>query len=184
MVVLVGKTASGKTAIANEMMKRGFKKIVTTTTRPKRSREFEGVDYNFISEDEFIEKAKHHYFLEFTSYKTVDGVWYYGTPLEAIEKANSKSVVILNPHGCKEIVSLFPDDNVTIFYIYANNETIKNRLLKRGDKREEAERRVKCDNNDFKGIELLADRIVYNNENRKIDDVVDEIIMFLNKKKK
>ena len=81
-------------------------------------------------------------------------------------------------------MSLFSDDNVTIFYIYANNETIKNRLLKRGDKKEEAERRVKCDNNDFKGIELLADRIVYNNENRKIDDVVDEIIMFLNKKKK
>ena len=64
MIVLVGKTASGKTLIANEMMKRGYKKIVTTTTRPMRKKEFDGIDYDFISEDDFIEKAKNHYFLE------------------------------------------------------------------------------------------------------------------------
>lgn len=184
MIVLVGKTASGKTLIANEMMKRGYKKIVTTTTRPMRKKEFDGIDYDFISEDEFIEKAKNHYFLEFTSYKTINGTWYYGTPLESVENAKDKSVVILSPYGCKEALSLLSDENITIFYIYANNNTIKSRLMKRGDNKDEAERRIKADNADFKGIELLADRIIYNNGNRKIEDVVDEIILYVNKKKK
>lgn len=184
MIVLVGKTASGKTLIANEMMKRGYKKIVTTTTRPMRKKEFDGIDYDFISEDDFIEKAKNHYFLEFTSYKTTNGTWYYGTPLESVENAKDKSIVVLNPYGCKEILSLLPDKNITIFYIYANNNTMKKRLLKRGDTKDEIERRIKADNEDFKGIELLVDRIIYNNGNRKIGDVVDEIIRFTNNNKK
>ena len=64
-------------------------------------------------------------------------------------------------------------------YIYANNKTIRTRLSKRGDKKEEADRRIKQDNEDFKGAELLADRIFYNNEGKNIEDLVDEICKYL-----
>ena len=70
------------------------------------------------------------------------------------------------------------DDHIAI-YIYANNKTIRSRLSKRGDKKEEADRRIKQDNKDFKDAEFLADRIFYNNEDKDISDLVDEICKYL-----
>lgn len=69
-------------------------------------------------------------------------------------------------------------------YIYANNETIKKRIIKRGDKKEEAERRVSFDMRDFKGIECEIDKIVYNNDGADIDNVVESIVFCLEKMRK
>ena len=44
---------------------------------------------------------------------------------------------------------------------------------------EEADRRIKQDNKDFKDAEFLADRIFYNNEDKDISDLVDEICKYL-----
>lgn len=51
--------------------------------------------------------------------------------------------------------------------------------MKRGDKKEEADRRLRQDYEDFKGVENLAHRIVYNNENDKLCDVVNKIRKYL-----
>ena len=51
--------------------------------------------------------------------------------------------------------------------------------MKRGDKKEEVERRIKQDYQDFKGVENLADRIIYNNENDEFSDVVDKLRSYL-----
>ena len=48
-------------------------------------------------------------------------------------------------------------------------------MTKRGDDKDEAERRMKADNTDFRGAEMLADRIVYNNGNKSLDEVVEEV---------
>lgn len=77
------------------------------------------------------------------------------------------------------MVKEYPSLEYRLVYIYANNQTIKNRLMKRGDKKEEAERRIKQDYQDFKGVENLADRIVYNNENDEFSDVVDKLRSYL-----
>ena len=53
---------------------------------------------------------------------------------------------------------------------------IKNRLLKRGDNKDEADRRMKVDNVDFRGVEMLANRIIYNNEGKELSDVVNEVL--------
>ena len=60
-----------------------------------------------------------------------------------------------------------------------NNQTIKKRLIKRGDDLKEAERRVSHDNDDFKGIENEVDKIVYNNDGTNIDDVVQKILKYM-----
>ena len=176
-IIIFGKTASGKSRVVDELVKRGFKKIVTTTTRPARKSEVDGVDYNFISEEEFEQLINTRYFAEWKKYDTVEGVWYYGSPLDEISRADNKSIVILTPDGYRDIKDEL-DDHITI-YIYANNKTIRSRLSKRGDKKEEADRRIKQDNNDFKDAEFLADRIFYNNEDKDIGDLVDEICKYL-----
>lgn len=176
-IIIFGKTASGKSRVVDELVKRGFKKIVTTTTRPARKGEIDGVDYNFISEEEFEQLINTRYFAEWKKYDTVEGVWYYGSPLDEISRSNNKSIVILTPDGYRDIKDEL-DDHIAI-YIYANNKTIRSRLSKRGDKKEEADRRIKQDNKDFKDAEFLADRIFYNNEDKNIGDLVDEICKYL-----
>ena len=64
-------------------------------------------------------------------------------------------------------------------YIYANNSTIKKRLKKRGDDEKEAQRRIDEDNIDFKGVENMVDKIVYNNNGTYIDDVVNKILKYV-----
>lgn len=176
-IIIFGKTASGKSRIVNELVKRGYKKIVTTTTRPARKGEVDGIDYNFITDDEFKELINTRYFAEWKKYDTVDGTWYYGSPLDEISRSDNKSIVILTPDGYRDIKDEL-DEHISI-YIYANNKTIRSRLSKRGDKKEEADRRIKQDNKDFKDAEFLADRIFYNNEDKDIGDLVDEICKYL-----
>lgn len=176
-IIIFGKTASGKSRIVDELAKQGYKKIVTTTTRPARKGEIDGVDYNFISEEGFEQLINTRYFAEWKKYDTAEGVWYYGSPLDEISRSDNKSIVILTPDGYRDIKDEL-DDHIAI-YIYANNKTIRSRLSKRGDKKEEADRRVKQDNKDFKDAEFLADRIFYNNEDKDIGDLVDEICKYL-----
>ena len=57
LAILIGKTCSGKTSIAEALTRRGYKKIVTYTSRPKREHEIHGVDYYFVTQEEFEEKA-------------------------------------------------------------------------------------------------------------------------------
>ena len=176
-IIIFGKTASGKSRIVDELAKQGYKKIVTTTTRPARKGEVDGVDYNFISEEEFEQLINTRYFAEWKKYDTAEGIWYYGSPLDEISRSDNKSIVILTPDGYRDIKDEL-DDHIAI-YIYANNKTIRSRLSNRGDKKEEADRRIKQDNKDFKDAEFLADRIFYNNKDKDIGDLVDEICKYL-----
>lgn len=181
MIVLIGKTCSGKTTIANELMKSGFHKIITTTSRGIRENEAQDIDYHFVPNDKFIEKIRNNEFVEWKSYNTVDGVWYYGTTYDELQQADDKSVLIITPRGLKELLDKGYD--IISIYIYANNNTIKKRLIDRGDSKDEAERRLLSDNEEFKHAEKLVDRIFYNNSTDNINDVVNKIREYISNRK-
>ena len=175
ILIITGKTASGKNAIVNELTtKYGFKQLTTYTTRPMRNGEVNGETYHFVNTDDFMKKMKNGFFAEWKAYTTTEGVWYYGTAMEDLEKADDKTVVILTPDGYRDIKGKMNCKVISI-YLYANNATIKKRLMSRGDDQKEAERRVLHDNEDFKGIENEVDRIVYNNESDTIEGAVQKI---------
>ena len=182
IIVLTGKSASGKNFVARKLEEHGYKTIVTYTTRPKRKGEKQDITYHFISDEEFNQKIDEGFFAEWKSYITNEGVWYYGSSLEDIENADNKSVIILTPQGYRDIKGKVNCKVVSI-YLYANNATIKKRLMARGDDPKEAERRVLHDNEDFKGIENEVDRIVYNNESDTIDSVVQKILKYVSEVK-
>ena len=179
ILILVGKTASGKDTILNQLVKKhGYKKIVTYTSRPMRKGEKQDVTYHFTSPQEFQKMIEQGLFAEYKTYNTEFGVWYYGTALVDLENADDKSVIILTPDGYRDVVNKLSKKPISI-YLYANNSTIKKRLKKRGDDQKEAERRVSHDNDDFKGIENEVDRIVYNNESDTIDSAVQKILKYV-----
>ena len=116
---------------------------------------------------------------EYTSYEPVDGIWYYGSAWQDYERSDNKTVIILTPSGYEDFLRELPDVKHTSIYLYANNTTIKNRLIKRGDSKDEAERRLKSDNRDFKDAQALAQKIVYNNAGARLEDVCNKILEYM-----
>lgn len=184
ILCILGKTSSGKTSVVNKLIfEHDMHQIVTYTTRAIRKGEKQDVTYHFITEDDFEQKVKKRFFAEYKSYNTEFGVWYYGTALEDLEKADDKSVIILTPQGYRDVKDKLTKKDITCIYLYANNSTLKRRLEKRGDDPKEAERRLRHDNEDFKGVENEVDRIVYNNDGANIDEVVSKILEMLEENK-
>ena len=180
MLILLGKTSSGKDAVKNKLVKDyGFRPIVTYTTRPMRPKETDGITYHFISEEDFKAKIEDGFFLEYKKYHTEQGIWYYGSSWQDYERSDDKTVIILTPSGYEDFLRELPDVKHTSIYLYANNTTIKNRLIKRGDSKDEAERRLKSDNRDFKDAQALAQKIVYNNAGARLEDVCNKILEYM-----
>ena len=174
LTVLIGRTCAGKDLVCRELTKWGFHRIITYTTRPMRDGEINGYTYNFISDEEFQKKIYEDFFLEYKTYTVADGsTWYYGSPKEDFY-SDKDTIVVLTPDGYRDFLKFnIPHKSV---YIYSNIETIKKRLIERGDNKDEAERRVKHDIVDFKGVENEVDFIVYNNYDSSIDSVVNSIL--------
>lgn len=149
MLLLCGKSCAGKDTVQKELIKMGMKSIVSYTTRPPREHETEGVEYHFITKEEFLQKEKDGFFAETVYYDVATGDrWYYGS---ALEDLSDDKVIIVNPHGLEQLRKT-KSLNPVAFYITAGEETIWNRLRERGDNAAEARRRLNADDVDFSGI--------------------------------
>ena len=180
ILVICGKTASGKNLVRDILVEKyNYNPIVTYTSRPPRKGEKQDITYHFISTDEFIEKINNGFFAEWKDYVTNDGIWYYGTALDDCMNASDKDVIILTPDGVRDLKN--NDVNLIVVYLYSNLKTIRHRLEFRGDDEKEVERRISSDIKDFKDAEMLADRIVYNNLNDNIDNVVENVLCWYEK---
>lgn len=183
MIVIIGKTASGKDTLLNLLVsKYKFKKCITYTTRPKRFGEKQGKTYHFISDEEFKNKIENGFFAEWKAYNTEFGKWYYGSSVEDLENADDNTVIILTPDGYRDVMGKLKNKPKSI-YIYANNTTIRERLVRRGDNQEEAKRRLEHDNADFKGVENEVDKIFYNNLDTNIYWLAEKIVYWIKKEK-
>lgn len=173
MLILIGKSGSGKDTVAKELQRRGWNRIVTDTTRKMRKSETGGVEYNFISQEEFEERRKNNYYIDVKCFALSDcSKVFYGVP--ELGEGLDKSFLVLPP-------SSFIQLGLKAFsvYIFANDATIKKRLLERGDPEDEIARRMKADAEDFRGVENEVDKIVYNNIGYDIKEVVDKIESFM-----
>lgn len=181
MIILIGKSGSGKSTIANILCRDyGCNKIVTTTTRPKRRGEKQDIDYHFTTKQDFKNTVLSGGFIETREYNVATGdTWYYGSPVNKIEQAKENDIIILTPDGCRNVIDTIGRKNIIVIYIYANLRAIENRLEKRGDRKDEIERRMKQDNSDFKDAVNLADFTVYNHYGDDINEVVTIIIKYL-----
>ena len=116
MLILVGASASGKTVTALDLQKRyGLIKAITTTTREKRVSETDGVEYFFISEDEFKTKLEKGGFVEHSLYNKN----YYGCGIDQID---DNKIVVLDPNGLHSFMQL-KDKNIVSFLLVADEKT-------------------------------------------------------------
>ena len=176
MLLLCGKSCTGKSTIIEELRKLGIKEVVSYSTRPPRPGEVDGIAYHFITKEEFFEKEKQGFFAETTSYNVASGeTWHYGS---AMEDLTDDKVIIVNPHGLKQIRKM-KQLNPIAFHIIVSKTTIMDRAKKRGDNTDEVLRRLIAD--DFEDINNYID-FAFRNDLGLSPKVMAEMILNTYKK--
>lgn len=153
LIVLYGPSGSGKTTIEKIFVKQyGFNRIVSHTTRKPRPGEQDGVDYYFVSEDEFNQIEM----LEFVEY---NGNLYGASVQEFKKKARRDCIFVAEPHGAKQAKLVYP--YAKLVYLWVPEEIRFQRMLEsRGPV--EARLRIQTDRKVFAEAETIADYIVPN----------------------
>lgn len=170
MIIICGKTGSGKSTVAGILEKDyGLKRIVTYTTRPMREGEKDGKDYNFLDQKTFDRLKERGFFAETADYEASFGHCSYGSSKESYDNPNG--VIILNPYGLKEVIRTRGREGLHIFYLSIPESLIRRRLFFRGDSLKEIERRLQTDRVDFDGIMDFCDFQFDQTEETKAEDI-------------
>ena len=134
LIIISGTTCAGKGTVIKKLLANHNDIVLSTsyTSRPKRESEIDGVDYYFVSKEEFERKIVNGDFLE---YAQVQYGSYYGTPKkEVLELLDSGKDVILeiDVQGAKQIKELYPE-TILIFIMAPSMREVKRRIMMRGD---------------------------------------------------
>ena len=104
IIVISAPSGAGKGTVIAELLKNDNKSrwlSVSATSRAMREGEIEGVNYYYITEDDFKEKIENDYFLEYTNYAGN----FYGTPKEYIKKLIPEALFIfIMPPSLKTLI--------------------------------------------------------------------------------
>lgn len=143
IVVISGPSGSGKTTVCKRLCERpgGPALSVSATTRPPRPGEQDGVDYFFLSRDEFQERASRGEFIEYAEYNGN----LYGTPRGPLERALARGQVILveiDVQGAAQMRQVFPR-GLYIFLDAPDHSVVEQRLSQRNtESPEDRQRRL------------------------------------------
>ena len=151
MVILSSPSGVGKTTITKKLQQKyqNLKISISHTTRPPRSNEIDGVDYNFISKKKFEELIKKKNFYEYA--KIFEN--YYGTLKKNVDETIKKNDIIfdIDWQGTKQLTSFKNLNLIKIYLITDSKSELKKRLLKRDQNtKEEVEKRFNSFDEDIK----------------------------------
>ena len=174
LMVVSGPAGSGKgTVNAKLLEKEEFAFSVSATTRAPRPGEQDGVNYYYITKDEFVRRIEAGEMLEYTQYCGN----YYGTPLSETQKAldNGKNLILeIEVEGAMNVKAKFPDA-VLILLLPPGYSVQEQRLRGRATETEEKIRERLAQT--LKEVDMFHkyDYIVYNYDgevSRAVDDVL------------
>lgn len=143
LVIFSAPSGSGKTTIVRELLKRFdcFEFSISATSRKPRGEERDGVDYYFLSNDEFRARVGRD---EFVEWEEVYAGTCYGTLRSEVERIWAKGNVILfdvDVMGGIKLKRLFGDDACSVFIMPPSVEELERRLRGRGTDAEEVIRK-------------------------------------------
>ena len=134
IIILMGMSAVGKDAIQRKLEESSLKRIVSTTTRPMRKGEKNGVDYYFVDDDTFTAMQTDGKFVESRTYKTFQNgkpaVWRYAAP--AVDCNERNWVIILDKNGADEYIAHYGKEKCLTVLVKASDQIRKERAMKRG----------------------------------------------------
>ncbi len=181
MVILSSPSGVGKTTLTKKIQQKyhNFKISVSHTTRPPRTNEVDGVDYNFVSKEKFQELINQK---EFYEYAKIFGN-YYGTLKKNVDEAILTNDIIfdIDWQGTKQLSKFKSLNLIKIYLITSNKEELKKRLVNRNQNtNQEVEKRFNSFDEDIKHWNDYDYVII----NKNLDNCFKQIerIILLNKK--
>ncbi|MGE4571476.1 MAG: guanylate kinase [Candidatus Izemoplasmatales bacterium] len=177
LVVISGPSGVGKGTIRKALFKipdNNFCYSVSMTTRKPRQGEVDGVDYFFVSREEFEERIKNNGFLEYAEFVGE----YYGTPMDYIEKQMDKGkevIIEIEVQGALQVRERLPEA-VFIFIVPPSKKSLLDRLKIRGtEEASKIQERINKAEREF-GLAYKYDYIVVNDQVENAADRIYAII--------
>lgn len=177
LVVISGPSGVGKGTVRKalfDMPNHDLIYSVSMTTRPPRPGEVDGVDYYFVSKEEFLKRISENKFLEWAEFVGN----YYGTPLDKVEEQldNGKEVVLeIEVEGALQVREK-SKDAVFVFIVPPGKKALYERLIKRGtDTPETIKKRMEKADREF----VLAHKYDYIVVNDDVTNAADRIMAII-----
>ncbi len=177
LLIISGPSGCGKNTVFDGLALRDKQlgQTVSATTRKPRDGERDGVDYYFITEEDFLSKVNNNEFVEYVHYATS----YYGTlrsEIDRVLKLYIKVALVIEVNGALNIKKMYPEA-VSVFLMPPSKEALIERINSRGtmDADELARRMNTAEEEMQKSSEY--DYIVVNDE---LEKAVEEVYNILN----
>ncbi len=172
LMIISGPSGVGKSTIADAVLSRnnGFSHVPTATTRNPRPGEKHGVDYFFLSQEEFESKIQANEFFEHIEYAGNR----YGSLVSAVDAsldAGNDVLLVIDVRGAISIKKLRPDA-VTVFVLPPRFSDLKARLGGRGtDDEDTVSRRVEIAKTELNYRDRYDYQVINDVVERAADDV-------------
>lgn len=133
LVIITAPSGSGKTTLCKQILKKEdrLQFSISHTSRKMRQNEKNGIDYYFVTNEEFLDGINNDEFIEWNYHFDC----YYGTSKSQIKKSIDSKIPILlelDVKGALAIQKLYPNQTVSIFVEPPSINDLKIRLKKRG----------------------------------------------------
>jgi guanylate kinase len=159
LILVTGPSGVGKTTIAYALLKDmpELERLVTFTTREQRPNEKDGIDYHFISREDFEEKIKNGQMFEYDEHYG----YLYGNSKEDLEKIwkdNKIAMMVLDLQGVKTVLKVFPAAT-SIFLVPDTLDNLKNRILQRPMSQDDFDKRWEKATSEMKEASVCTNQI-------------------------
>ena len=186
---VMGKSATGKDTIYKEILKQkeiNLQTITPYTTRPIREGEQEGVEYHFVSVEQYEKMKQDKIVIEARDYDTIHGIWSYFTAEDSQFQGDGNYLMINTLEGYEKIVAYFGKEKVVPLYVEVEDGLRLSRALERErqqlqPKYAELCRRFLADSEDFSEVKLADLGIIKRYENIEMKECVEEILQNIKK---
>ena len=179
LVILSGVSGAGKDTIKKELIKRmeEVESLPSFTSRNPRVGEEEGIQYHFITKEQFEEKIKNNEFYEYDLHHEN----YYGTSRKLMnDKIQSGKIIVkdIEVNGTENLVKLLKEDTkiVTIF-LKVDKDELRRRLENREDNLTEEEMQIRLGRLEYEESKIkLYDYVIKNDDFEKTVEIIMTII--------
>lgn len=179
LVILSGVSGAGKDTIKKELIKRmdNVISLPSFTSRAPRTGEEEGVQYHFISREEFLEKINNNEFYEYDIHHNN----YYGTSRKLMnEKIQSGKIIVkdIEVNGVENLLKILKDEvKIVTIFLRVPKEQLQKRLEARIDKPSIKEIQLRLNRFDYEESKIgMYDYVIKNNNLEKTVNIIMEII--------